>query len=155
MSKKIKYLYLMPRAGLMQKIKITNMLKFYTLCLIAGGPKHGYELIKELEKKFSKKVSASNVYPFLNLLVKNKFIGLDKIGKRDKKVYHLTEEGKKFAYEMFDKFGDLIQLSIKPRIATCPCGCRIYSGGCKEKINGKLLTFCCTHCAKVHQSKIK
>ena len=135
----------------MQKIKITNMLKFYTLCLISSGSKHGYELIKELEEKFSRKISASHVYPFLNLLMKNKLIKFDNIGKRDKKVYYLTAEGKKFAYNMFDKFGDLIHLSIEPRIKTCPCGCKVYSGGHQENINGKLQTFCCTHCAKMHK----
>ena len=129
------------------------MLKFYTLCLLANGPKHGYELIKELGGKFEKKVSASNVYPFLNLLVKNKLIKFDKIGKRDKKVYYLTGEGKKFAHEMFDKFGDLIHLSIEPRISTCPCGCKIFSGGHKERVNGKLMTFCCGHCAKEYKLK--
>ena len=137
----------------MANVKITNMLKFYTLCLLANGTKHGYDLLKELEEKFSRKVSASNVYPFLDLLRRNKFIKFDKVGKRDKKVFYLTIEGKKFTNEMFDKFGDLIHLSIEPRIATCPCGCRIYSGGYKEKINGKLLTFCCTHCAKMYKHK--
>lgn len=134
----------------MADIKITNMLKFYTLCLIANGPKHGYDLIKDLEEKFRKKISASHVYPFLELLRKNKLIKHDNIGKREKKVYHLTAEGKKFTNEMFDKFGDLIHISIEPRIATCPCGCKVYSGGYKEKINGKAMTFCCSHCAKMH-----
>ncbi len=137
----------------MAKVKITNMLKFYTVSLLATGPKHGYDLIKELEDKLGRKVSASNIYPFLNLLMKNKLIKFHKIGKRDKKVYYLTTEGKKFTREMFDKFGDLIHLSIEPKIATCPCGCRIYSGGHTEKIRGKAMKFCCTHCAKVFKLK--
>ena len=134
----------------MKAIKVTNMLKFYTMCLLSNGPKHGYELIKDLEENFGRKVSASHIYPFLELLMKNKLIKFDKIGKRDKKVYHLTPEGKKFTSQMFDKFGDLIHISIEPRIATCPCGCRVYSGGYKEKKNGKVMTFCCSHCAKMH-----
>ena len=137
----------------MANVKITNMLKFYALCLIANGPKHGYELIKELEEKFSKRVSASNVYPFLNILMKNKLIKFDKIGKRDKKVYYLTAEGNKFTHEMFDKFGDLINIAIEPRITTCPCGCKIYAGGHAEKINGKLTKFCCSHCARTYKTK--
>ena len=131
------------------------MLKFYTLCLLANGPKHGYELIKELEAKFGRKISASNVYPFLDLLSRNKIIKFDKIGKREKKVFYLTKEGKKFTNEMFNKFGDLIHLSIEPRIATCPCGCKIYSGGYSKKIRGKLMKFCCSHCAEQSGIKLK
>jgi len=132
----------------MADVKITNMVKFYTLCLLAAGKKHGYDLIKELQEKLGRRISASNVYPFLNILRKNKLIKFDKIGKRDKKTYYLTREGRKFTKNIFNKFGDLIDIAIEPRIATCPCGCRIYSGGHTEKINGKLMKFCCSHCAK-------
>ena len=133
----------------MVNVKITNMLKFYTLCLLAAGSKHGYELMKELEENLGRKVSASNVYPFLNNLRKNKLIKFDKIGKRDKKTYYLTSEGKNFTNQMFSKFGDLINIAIEPRITTCPCGCKIYSGGYTEKVKGKLMKFCCSHCAKM------
>ncbi len=135
----------------MAEIKITNMLKFYTLCLLATGPKHGYELIKELEPKLGRKVSASNVYPFLDTLRKNKLIKFDKIGKRDKKTYYMTFSGKKFTRQMFSKFGDLINLAIEPKITTCPCGCRVYSGGHAKKIKGKVINFCCSHCASMYK----
>lgn len=138
----------------MADIKINNMVKFYTLCLLASGPKHGYDLIKELEEKLERKISASNVYPFLATLRKNKLIKFDKVGKRDKKTYYLTHEGKGFTKQMFSKFGDLINISIEPRLTVCPCGCKIYSGGHIEKIKGKLMKFCCSHCAKMFKSKI-
>ena len=137
----------------MPDIKITNMVKFYTLCLLATGPKHGYDLIKELQEKLGRRISASNMYPFLKILSKNKLIKFDKIGKRDKKSYYLTQDGKKFTKNMFSKFGDLIDIAIEPRITTCPCGCRIYSGGHTEKIRGKFVKFCCSHCAKIYKSK--
>ncbi len=137
----------------MAEIKITNMLKFYTLCLLSSGPKHGYDLIKELESNLERKISASNVYPFLSILRKNKLIKIKKIGDRDKKVYILTSEGKNFTNQMFSKFGDLINAAIEPKITTCPCGCKMYSGGYTEKINGKLMKFCCSHCAKTYKSK--
>ena len=137
----------------MADVKITNMLKFYALCLLATGPKHGYDLMKELEEKLGRKISSSNVYPFLNILRKNKLIKFDKVGKRDKKTYYLTTEGKNFTKGMFNKFGDLIDVAIEPRISTCPCGCRIYSGGYTGKIKGKMVKFCCSHCAKTYKSK--
>lgn len=137
----------------MADIKINNMVKFYTVCLLTTGPKHGYDLIKELEEKLGRKISASNVYPFLGTLRKNKLIKFDKVGKRDKKTYHLTSEGKNFTRQMFSKFGDLINIAIEPKITTCPCGCRIYSGGYAEKIRGRTMKFCCSHCAKMFKSK--
>ena len=136
----------------MADVKINNMVKFYTLCLLATNPKHGYDLIKELEEKLGRKISASNMYPFLNILRKNRLIKFDKVGKRDKKTYYLTPEGKKFTKQMFSKFGDLINIAIEPKISTCPCGCKIYSGGHTEKIKGKLMKFCCSHCAKMFKS---
>lgn len=136
------------------EIKINNMVKFCTLYLLTTGSKHGYDLMKELEEKLGRKISASNVYPFLNILRKNRLIKFDKIGKRDKKIYNLTPEGKKFTKQMFNKFGDLISIAIEPRISTCPCGCKIYSGGHVEKIKGKTMKFCCSHCAKMYKSKI-
>ena len=137
----------------MGDVKITNMLKFYTLCLLANEPKHGYDLIQELKEKLERKISASNVYPFLNTLRKNRLIKFDKVGKRDKKTYYLTQEGKNFTKRMFSKFGDLINISIEPRLKTCPCGCKVYSCGHTEKVNGKLMHFCCSHCAKMFKSK--
>ncbi len=137
----------------MAEIKINNMLKFYALLLLTAGPKHGYELIKELEEKLERKVSASNVYPFLDALRKNKLVKCDKIGKRDKKVFHLTPEGRNFTKRMFSKFGDLIAISIEPKMSACPCGCKIYSGGHTEKINRKAMKFCCSHCANEYKLK--
>ena len=137
----------------MADVKINNMVKFCTLYLLTTGPKHGYDLMKELEEKLGRKISASNVYPFLNILIKNKLIKIQKTGKREKKIYALTSEGKNFTNQMFNKFGDLINIAIEPRITTCPCGCRIYSGGHSEKIKGKIMKFCCSHCAKMFKPK--
>ena len=135
----------------MKEIKITNMLKFYTLFLLATGPKHGYDLIRELGFRMNRKVSASNVYPFLESLSKNKLITYNKIGKRDKKIFHLTKSGERFTQEMFSKFGDLINMAMETKVTLCPCGCKVYSGGHSEKINGKMVKFCCSHCAKTYR----
>ena len=137
----------------MVNLKINNMVKFYTLCLLANGPKHGYDLMKELEGKLGRKISASNMYPFLDTLRKNRLIKFGKVGKRDKKVYHLTQDGKRFTNQMFSKFGDLINIAIEPKITACPCGCKIYSGGYTEKMKGKIMKFCCSHCAKMFKPK--
>ena len=139
----------------MKEVKINNMIKFYTVSLLAANPKHGYELIKELQEKLGRKISASNVYPFLNTLKKSRLIAISKKGKREKKVYLLTPEGRKFTGQMFAKFGDLIAIAISPRITTCThCGCKVYEGGHIERIKNKLLKFCCCHCAKTYKEEI-
>ena len=139
----------------MADVKINNMVKLYTLCLLATGPKHGYEIMKELESKLGRSISASNVYPFLEMLTKNKVIEIKKIGNRDKKVYYLTPEGKKFTKQMFSRFGDLISIAIEPRLTVCAhCSCKVYEGGYTERIKGRELKFCCMHCASSYKKII-
>ena len=140
----------------MAKVKVTNMIKFCTLYLFATGPKHGYELMKELEEKLGRKISASNIYPFLDTLIKNRLIKVQKTGKREKKTYVLTQEGKKFTRNIFNRFGDLIDIAIEPKLTTCAhCSCKVYEGGYTEKIKGKLLKFCCMHCARSYKKHVK
>ena len=138
----------------MAEVKITNMVKFCSLYLLSTGPKHGYELMKELEDKLGRRISASNVYPFLEILVKNGLIKIKKIGKREKKVYSLTPEGKNFTKNMFSRFGDLIDIAIEPKLTTCAhCNCKVYEGGHTEKIKNKKLKFCCMHCANSYKKQ--
>ncbi len=129
-------------------VKVNNMVKFCTLYLLATGPKHGYDLMKELEDKLGRKISASNIYPFLDTLIKNRLIKIKKTGNREKKVYTLTEQGKKFTKGMFSRFGGLIDIAIEPKLTTCAhCSCKVFKGGHTEKMKGKTLKFCCAHCA--------
>ena len=140
----------------MPKIKITNLLKFYTMTLLSCKSLHGYELIKELSEKLDRRVSTSNVYPFLSQLRKNRLIKFDKIENREKKVYSLTPEGKKFTAQMFSKFGDLIDISIAPKLTVCAhCGCKVYEGGHTEKIRGETYKFCCCHCARSYKKQMQ
>jgi len=136
----------------MPEIKVVNMVKFCILYLLSTGGKHGYELIKELAAKLDKKISASHVYPFLDILIKNRLIRVTKKGKREKKVYLRTPEGRAFAKKMFSRFGDLIDVAIEPKLTTCAhCSCKVYEGGYTEKMNGRILKFCCMHCASSYK----
>lgn len=132
----------------MDDIKVTNMVKFYTICMLYEGPKHGYEIIKTIGEKINKKVSPGQIYPFLAKLEKNKLVTSGKRGERDKKAYSLTPEGKKFTQDMLHRFGDLVELAIESNLTKCAhCGCEVFRGGYKEKIGNKEITFCCSHCA--------
>ncbi|MBS3132815.1 PadR family transcriptional regulator [Candidatus Woesearchaeota archaeon] len=138
----------------MEEIKVTNLVKFYTLLLLKRRPMHGYELIKELERCMTKNISASHVYPFLKTLQKNMLIALKESGKRKKKQYKLTKEGEKLAHKLINRFTEMVEISINPRIRACAhCGCKIASGGHRERIKNVLLTFCCSRCAASYRKK--
>ncbi len=129
-------------------VKIGSLVKFYTILLLSEKPKHGYELMKDLEKKLGRNISTSQVYPFLNILKKNKLIKIDEFQDREKKIYQLTENGKNFVNSFLERFGDLLHIAIEPKLTACiNCNCKVYEGGHKENIRGKQLTFCCHYCA--------
>ncbi len=132
-------------------IKITNLIKFYTLLLLYKKPMHGYELIKQLEICTGKKISASHVYPFLETLKKNKIIELKEKGTREKKAYNLTKDGRIFTKKLIDKFANLIEFDRKIKICIS-CGCKLIDGEYKEKIGSKVLYFCCKYCAKNYKN---
>ena len=140
----------------MEEVKITNLIRFYTLILLDKKPMHGYELIKELEACLSKSISASHIYPFLKTLSKNNLIELKNTGKRKKKQYCLTKKGKEYVNELINKFSIIIKSTIANKVKKCAhCDCQIYDKGYIEKIKGKRLYFCCIHCAKSLKARQK
>jgi len=74
-------------------------LKFVILSLIKEQPRHGYDIIQELEKKFHGlyNPSAGTVYPVLQLLEDQDFVTIDQ--KDGKKVYSITSVGEKYLEE--------------------------------------------------------
>jgi len=131
----------------MANIKVNNLIRFYTLMLLSTGPKHGYEVIKNLESHLERKVSASQIYPFLELLKKNGYVEEKKSGAREKKVYSLTASGRSFVKGLLSRFGGLIDIAVESKLNVCSCGCEIYKGGYESVVNGKKRLFCCRHCA--------
>ena len=66
------------------------------LWLIGQKPKHGYELMTEMKRLTGRKLKPSTLYPLLYLLEAEGYIAgvwMEK-GKRDRKCYSLTAEGK-------------------------------------------------------------
>src|SRR3972149_5341703 len=142
------------KQAFMEEVKVTNMVKFFSLILLYQGPKHGYELIKEIESQIERKPSTGQIYPFLNTLLENRLIKTKEEGDRDKKIYELTKEGRKFVEKKLEMFGGIISATIEKDLSTCAhCGCRVYSGGYEEEIDGEKMTFCCTHCAATYKKR--
>lgn len=137
----------------MEKIKISNLTKFYTILLLQEKQMAGYELMKEISLRLGSKVSPGEMYPFLATLQKNKLVRVANKGGREKISYVLSEKGKLFATQMLGRFGGLIEIALKPHITVCThCGCKVFEGGVVEKINGKKLKFCCMHCASSYSN---
>jgi DNA-binding PadR family transcriptional regulator len=90
-------------------------LKYVILQMLAEKPRHGYEIIKELEERFggSYAPSAGTVYPTLTLL---EDLGYASVATEEsgKKVYSITEEGRKYLEEnkgavedIFERIADI------------------------------------------------
>mgnify|MGYP001585299708 CR=1 FL=1 len=133
-------------------IKINNLIKFYILFLLVKKSTYGYEIITELREKLDRKISANQVYPFLNLLKRNKLLIIKQKDEREKKIYTLTKKGRIFAIETINRFGELIEITMQPNLSVCVhCGCKIYKDYHKEKTKGKSMIFCCKHCAEAYK----
>lgn len=129
-------------------VKINSLISFYIFLLLRQKPRHGYELIKELEKRLGQEVSASQIYPLLEKMKKEKLIAVKSLGKRQKKVYSLTLQGKKLAGGLLNRFSGLIDAVISRKISKCEhCGCEVYGKAYTQKIGGRIRKFCCRYCA--------
>lgn len=138
----------------MGEMRITSVLKLYTLLVLSERERHGYELMKEIGGKLGRRASAGEIYPFLHRLQKRKYVEIEERGGRGKKVFKLTQSGRKFVSGLLRQFGDLISMAVERKLSTCAhCGCRIYEGGMRKRIRGKSEFFCCESCAdaKNHQ----
>ena len=83
-------------------------IKFVILRLLREKPRHGYEVIKELEESFvgCYTPSAGTVYPTLQLLEDQGYVrAVEEEGKR---VYHITPEGERFLDENQGVLDDIL-----------------------------------------------
>jgi DNA-binding PadR family transcriptional regulator len=133
------------------QIKVTSLVKLYVLLSLREGAKHGYELMKEIEKHTGSKPSTSLIYPFLDQLKEAGLVEVEETGSREKKVYALTSKGERFVGKKLAMFESIITSTIEKDLAKCAhCGCEVYKGGYEMKIDGEKLLFCCMHCARTY-----
>ena len=83
---------------------IISMLDVHLLRIIQKKPLWGYKIKKKLEIFFGIKIRHSVLYPTLNDLEKNGFLNSQKQTKsgRARKVYTITEEGKKYIENYYE-----------------------------------------------------
>ena len=109
----------------MADIEIKNMVKLFTVLLLSEKEQYGYEIMKEMEKKTGKKVSPGQIYPFLKQLKKYDYVETKGRAEREKQAYYLTPEGRKFVARLSDKFGDMFEIAIKPKLTVC-AHCKLW-----------------------------
>lgn len=130
--------------------------RFYILTILYEGPVHGYSIIDKFKKRLKKDISPSLVYPFLQLLDEKGHLKytLKPVGKKERKIYELTEKGKELVTRLFKRFSSIVSTAIEPSLDVCAhCGCKVYEGAHIETIKGKELTFCCKHCAATYKAE--
>ncbi len=71
--------------------------KFALLAILAEGPRHGYDLMLEIERRTGSKPSPGSIYPTLQALEEGGFLsGRESDGKR---VYEITDAGRQLLAE--------------------------------------------------------
>ena len=133
---------------------VSDFSRFYILTLLYEGPVHGYKIISYFKSRVGKEISPSLVYPFLQKLEEKGLVNhsIKPVGKKDRKIFKLTKEGRDLCIGLFKRFAKLVSVTIEPSLNACAnCGCKIFEGGHLEDINGEKTVFCCVHCANSYK----
>jgi DNA-binding PadR family transcriptional regulator len=135
---------------------LSDFSRFYILTILYEGPHHGYKIISKFRKRLKKDITPSLVYPFLQSLEQNELAEhtIKAVGKKERKVYELTEKGKKFCTQLFKRFALIVATAIESSLSICAhCGSKVYEGGHVEEIDGKETMFCCKYCAASYKQE--
>ena len=136
---------------------LSDFSRFQILLLLYEAPHHGYKILSEFKQRIGKDISPSLVYPFLQKLQERGLVKqtIKKIGKKEKKEYTLTAQGRELCEHLFKRFATLVSAAIEPSLEVCAnCGCKVFEGGYHEVISDQELAFCCKHCAHSYKSEI-
>jgi DNA-binding PadR family transcriptional regulator len=136
---------------------VSDFSRFYILTILYEGPAHGYKIISYFKSRVGKEISPSLVYPFLQKLEEKGLVkrSIKSVGKKEKKIFELTKEGRDLCVGLFKRFAKLVSITIEPSLYVCAhCGCKVYEGGHREIIEGKETTFCCIHCANTYKKNV-
>ena len=137
---------------------VCDFSRFYILTILYEGPTHGYKIINKFRKRLQKNITPSLVYPFLQYLEQN---GLAKhttkaVGKKERKIFELTEDGKRYCEQLFKRFASIVSTAIEPSLSVCAhCGSKVFEGGHREQVGGKDLMFCCKYCAAFYKQELE
>jgi DNA-binding PadR family transcriptional regulator len=135
---------------------LTDFSRFYMLLLLYEGEKHGYQIMSDIEHRLGQRASPSLVYPFLRALEGQGLVRSreSRVGQKSRTVYSLTTRGRSLSNRLFKQFTMIVSSAIEPSMEVCTsCGCTVYKDAYSEVIEGKILRFCCKHCAAAYKRK--
>jgi len=94
---------------------VSDFSNFYLLTILYEGPAYGYSILRKINNRIGKKISLDLIYPFLQQLEEKKLISVkcEMVGKKEKKFYNLTEEGRAFCNRLFKRFASLFTIALE------------------------------------------
>lgn len=92
---------------------VKSFLDLFVLDLLVSGPKHGYELMRELKSKTGARIGAGTLYPLLYELEERKLVAgeWNSPNRRSRRVYKITEPGSKYKKQGFRGIDLLVRAS--------------------------------------------
>ena len=92
---------------------VKSFLDLFVLELLDDGPKHGYEIMRELKIRTGARIGAGTLYPLLYELEDQKLVAgeWNSPNRRSRRVYKITEPGTKHKKQGFKSIGLLVQPS--------------------------------------------
>ncbi len=92
---------------------VKSFLDLFVLELLDDGPKHGYEIMRELKTRTGARIGAGTLYPLLYELEERKLVAgeWNSPNRRSRRIYNITEPGAKYKRNGFKGIGILIQSS--------------------------------------------
>jgi DNA-binding PadR family transcriptional regulator len=98
----------------MEKPKFRGHLKLLVLKLLEEGPMHGYGIMAELEKRYGMpQPSPGAIYPILASLKRADLIEVAGKGRREKKLYRITEKGEDYLREHEYEVREVLEMAEK------------------------------------------
>ena len=92
---------------------VKSFLDLFVLDLLDTGPKHGYEIMRELRVRTGARIGAGSLYPLLYELEERKLVSgeWNSPNRRSRRVYKITESGSKYERQGFKAIGLLVRQS--------------------------------------------
>jgi DNA-binding PadR family transcriptional regulator len=100
----------------MERPRFKGHLKLLVLKILEEGPLHGYGIMAELERRYGMpQPSPGAIYPILASLKRAGLIEVAGEGRREKKLYRITEKGKEYLREHEYEVKEVLELAEKFR----------------------------------------
>jgi len=103
----------------MMGIRLRGYMGLLVLKVVNECPTHAYGLLKKLrEITGHEELSVGVLYPILRVLMREGLITVrvDRVSGRERKLYYITEEGRKFLIERADDLNNALRIAEKFRI---------------------------------------